>query len=45
LYVLFTYDGSNHAFVITPLEQAQQYKENKIFYPRPNFLIFEKGGI
>jgi hypothetical protein len=44
LYVLFTYDGSNHAFIITPLEQAQWYKEDEIFYPRQNFLIFEKGA-
>lgn len=43
LYVLFTYDGSDHAFIISPLEQAQWYKEDEIFYPRQNFLIFEKG--
>jgi hypothetical protein len=44
LYFLFTYEGSNRAFIITPLETPQLY-ENELFCCNVNgmFLFFNEG--
>lgn len=45
LYLLFTYEGSDHAFIITPLEQPQWYGNNELFYPSPHgVFLFLEGG-
>jgi hypothetical protein len=46
LYFLFTYEDSNHAFIITPLEIPKWYGENELFYPVSNhgmFLFLDEG--
>jgi hypothetical protein len=45
LYFLFTYEGSNHAFIITPLQLPQWYEEKEIFYNNVGgmFLFINEG--
>lgn len=45
LYLLFTYEGSNRAFMITPTKFPEWYGEREVFYPsvHDRFLFINHG--